>query len=89
MTADQIEAELDDLNACLTTPGLAAMAIELAKAFDAADAPTSKAVVARELNALMKTVRSLAPIGEEGDAVDDLTRQRDKRRAEARERQSG
>lgn len=80
MVADQIEAELNDLNAHSTTPGLAELAIELAKAFDSTDAPTSRAVVARELNALMKTVRSLAPVGEEGDVVDDLAARRAERR---------
>jgi hypothetical protein len=81
MTADEIRAELDELNAHQTTPGLAAMAIDLAKAFDACtDAPTSRAVVARELAALMKTVRALAPVKAEGDTVDDLSARRAKRR---------
>lgn len=84
MAADAIRAELDDLNAHSTTPGLAALAIELAEAFDATDAPTSRAVVARELNALMKTVRALAPVGEEGDAVDDLTDRREARKRKQR-----
>jgi hypothetical protein len=80
VVADQIEAELHGLNAHSATPGLAALAIELAKAFDSTDAPTSRAVVARELNALMKTVRALAPVGEEGDVVDDLAARRAERR---------
>ncbi|MEV5445247.1 hypothetical protein AB0N23_22305 [Streptomyces sp. NPDC052644] len=80
MIADDVRAELDQLNAHTTTPGLAAMAIALAESFDETEAPTSRAVVARELNALMKTVRQLAPVGEEGDAVDDLAARREKRR---------
>ncbi|MEU2181242.1 hypothetical protein [Streptomyces thermolilacinus] len=80
MIADDIRAELDQLGADATTPGLAAMAIALAESFDETEAPTSRAVVARELNALMKTVRALAPVGEEGDVVDDLAARREKRR---------
>lgn len=80
MAADDVRAELEDLNAHSTTPGLAALVISLAEAFDATDAATSKAVVARELNALMKTVRSLAPVKSEGDKLDDLSARRAKRR---------
>lgn len=80
MAAEGIRRELEDLNAHQSTPGLAELAIELAEAFDSTDAPTSRAVVARELTALMKTVRSLAPVGEEGDVVDDLAARRAERR---------
>jgi hypothetical protein len=80
VAADEIIAELEELNAHQTTPGLAAVAIELARAFDGTDAPTSRAVVARELAALMKTVRALAPVKAEGDKLDDLSARRAKRR---------
>lgn len=80
MAAEEIRAELEDLNAHVTTPGLAAVVIKLAESLDATDAATTQAVVARELNALMKTVRSLAPMSEEGDAVDDLAARRAARR---------
>lgn len=80
MIADEIRAELDIIGAHTTTPGLAATVIALAQSFDETEAPTARAVVARELNALMKTVRALAPVGEEGDAVDDLAARREKRR---------
>lgn len=80
MIADEIRSELDELSAHQTTPGLAALAIALASAFDDTDAPTSRAVVARELAALMKTVRSLAPVKAEGDKLDDLSARRAKRR---------
>lgn len=80
MAADQIRAELDLLGAASVSPGLAALAIELAETFDDTDAATSRAVVARELNATMKILRALAPVGEEGDAVDDLAARRAKRR---------
>lgn len=80
MTADQIRAELDQLNAASVAPGLAALAISLAETYDDTDAPTSRAVVARELAATMKTLRALAPVGEEGDVLDDLAARRAKRR---------
>ncbi|WP_455360011.1 hypothetical protein [Streptomyces sp. SYSU K21746] len=82
-------AELDNLRVEQVSPGLAAVAVRLAKALDAIpadDAPTSQAVVADKLTAVMTKLRALAPIGEEGDAVDELTAQRAKRRAEAQER---
>ncbi|WP_236241152.1 hypothetical protein [Streptomyces sp. CC228A] len=80
MISSEIRAELDQLGAHTTTPGLAALALALAESFDDTDAPTSRAVVARELNALMKTIRAHAPVGEEGDAVDDLAARRAQRR---------
>jgi hypothetical protein len=78
---DKIQHEVDDLHADETAPGLAALAVELAKAIDGCDAPTSKAVVARELRSVIGDLRKLAPIGEEGDALDELTRKREARRA--------
>lgn len=84
---DKIRAEIEQLGVEAVAPGMAAVAMELAEAFEDAGAPTSKAVVARELSAVMVKLRALAPVGEEGDAVNDITRQREKRRADARERQ--
>ncbi|MFF2502185.1 hypothetical protein ACFVTY_02130 [Streptomyces sp. NPDC058067] len=78
--ADMIAAELDDLHADETSPGMAAVALDLAKAIDASDAPTAKAVVADKLRPIMSDLRKLAPIGEEGDALDELTRKREARR---------
>jgi hypothetical protein len=67
-----------------------ALALSLARAVDSsAKNPAAKAVAARELRAVMKELRAMAPIGEEGDAVDDIARQREKRREEARKRRSG
>ncbi|WP_409469072.1 hypothetical protein [Streptomyces sp. HC307] len=86
--ADKIDAELDDLHAHGTAPGMAAVALELARAIDGSDAPTAKAVAARELRSIMSDLRKLAPVGEEGDAVDDIAQQRAKRRAAAREQAS-
>ncbi|MBA2951597.1 hypothetical protein [Streptomyces himalayensis] len=78
--ADKIAAELDDLHADETSPGMAAVALDLAKAIDASDAPTAKAVVADKLRPIMADLRKLAPVGEEGDALDELTRKREARR---------
>ncbi|MET9517026.1 hypothetical protein [Streptomyces sp. NPDC002994] len=94
MIADAIRAELDQLGVTIVSPGLAAVAINLAEALDeipAGDAPTSKAVVADKLTAIMTKLRGLAPPAVKGDAVDDIAEQREKRRSEARKRgeQSG
>lgn len=85
-------AELDNLRVEAVSPGLAAVALRLAEALDAIpadDAPTSQAVVADKLTAVMTKLRALAPVQEKGDAVDDIARQREKRRADARQQQSG
>ena len=78
--AAKIQAELDDRHADETSPGMAAVALDLAKAIDASDAPTAKAVVADKLRPIMNELRKLAPVGEEGDALDELTRKREARR---------
>ncbi|MFB7548585.1 hypothetical protein [Streptomyces sp. NPDC056154] len=72
------------------SPGLVAVALKLATALDAlesGDAPTSQAVVADKLATILARLRALAPVQEEGDAVDDISRQREKRRADAQQRQ--
>ena len=83
--ADKIAAELDDLHAEETSPGMAAVARALAKAIDETDAPTAKAVAARELRSIMADLRKLAPVETKGDAVDDVGRKREERRAKLRE----
>ncbi len=83
--ADEIRAELDQLNADDTAPGMAAVAHELARAFDETDAPTSKAVVAREISALMTKLHALSKPSGKGGALDDLTRKREERLAKRRE----
>lgn len=82
-------AELDALHVESNAPGLVALALKLARQIDGADAPTAAAVVARELRATMADLRKLAPIGEEGDTVNDIARQREKRREAARSKQAG
>jgi len=83
--ADKIAAELEDLHADETSPGMAAVALDLAKAIDGTDAPTAKAVLADKLRPIISDLRRLAPVGEKGDAVDDIAEQRAKRRAAARQ----
>jgi hypothetical protein len=84
--ADEIATELDDLHAAETSPGMAAVARDLARSIDATDVPTAKAAVADKLRSIMADLRRLAPVGERGDTVDDIAEQRAKRRAAARER---
>lgn len=86
---DKIETELDELHAHETSPGMAAVALDLAKAIVDSDAATAKAVVADKLRSIMADLRKLAPVESKGDAVDDIAEQREKRRAAAREQASG
>lgn len=87
--ADKIAAELEDFHADETSPGMAAVALDLAKAIDESDAPTAKAVVADKLRAIMSDLRKLAPVEVKGDAVDDVGRKREERRAKLREQAAG
>lgn len=82
--ADAIRAELDSLGAEEIAPGLAAVALDLAAAIDSTDAPTSKAVVARELSGLMVKLRALANPTAGRGTVDELKRKRAARRDRAR-----
>ncbi|WPP30030.1 hypothetical protein [Streptomyces sp. CL7] len=90
VVANGIKEEIAGLKVDDQAPGMIALALSLARAVDSsAKNPAAKAVAARELRAVMKELRAMAPIGEEGDAVDDIARQREKRREEARKRRSG
>ncbi|MEU9789100.1 hypothetical protein AB0E27_00500 [Streptomyces sparsogenes] len=84
--ADKIAAELGDLHADETSPGMAAVAHRLARLLDDTDALASAAVGADKLRSIMSDLRKLAPAETKGDAVDDVAQQREKRRAEARQR---
>lgn len=87
MIADAVRAELDQLRVIQVSPGLAAIAISLAEALDQiepGDAPTSKAMVADKLHALLVRLRALAPVQEKGDSIDDIARDRERRRANLR-----
>ncbi|WP_405794099.1 hypothetical protein [Streptomyces sp. NBC_01506] len=75
MIADEIRAEIEQLNAETVAPGLAAVAIRLAEALDqipVGDAPTAQAVVSRDLLATMGKLRALSPPDVKGDVVDEL-----------------
>ncbi|MEU5192768.1 hypothetical protein AB0G86_01720 [Streptomyces scabiei] len=86
---DKIAEELSDLHAEETSPGMAAVALDLAQAIDGTDVPGVKAKAAHELRSIMADLRKLAPVGEEEDAVNDIARQREKRRADARKAAGG
>ncbi|WHM32438.1 hypothetical protein OH540_21280 [Streptomyces sp. BPPL-273] len=87
--ADKIAQELDDLHADETSPGMAAVALDLAKAIDGTNVPGQKAQAADKLRSIMADLRRLAPVEARGDTVDDIAEQRKKRRAAAREQASG
>lgn len=90
VVATAIKEEITALNVEDQAPGMTALALSLARAVDAsAKNPGAKAVAARELRAVMRELRALAPVESKGDAVDDVAQQREKRRAAARERASG
>ncbi|MFF1686070.1 hypothetical protein [Streptomyces sp. NPDC058254] len=78
---EKIAEELQSIKAHETAPGQAALALALAESIDETTGATSRANAARELRTLMETLHKLAPVGEEGDALDDLTRRREERRA--------
>ncbi|WP_328941530.1 hypothetical protein OG259_07605 [Streptomyces sp. NBC_00250] len=83
MVAEEIQAEIDQLGVMAVAPGQAELALALARTFDETEAPTSRAVVARELGVVMKTLRALAPVRSEGDALDEIQARREKRRHSA------
>ncbi|MFF1297933.1 MULTISPECIES: hypothetical protein [unclassified Streptomyces] len=78
---EQIEAELEDLHAHETSPGMAAVALDLARAMAASDAPTAKAVCAEKLRTIMSDLRKLAPAETKGDGVDGIVGNRAERKA--------
>ncbi|MGW9371184.1 hypothetical protein ACWGVR_14375 [Streptomyces xanthophaeus] len=73
-------AEIDELGVAEIAPGLAALAIILAQHLDDTEAPTSAAVVGRELRATLDKLRLVAPGKREGDGLDELTARRAQRR---------
>ncbi|OKJ73432.1 hypothetical protein AMK32_37095 [Streptomyces sp. CB01883] len=87
--ADKIAQELEDLHADETSPGMAAVALDLARGIDGTDVPGVKAKAAHELRSIMADLRRLAPVESKGDTVDDIAEQRAKRRAAAREQAAG
>ncbi|MFD7093386.1 hypothetical protein [Streptomyces xanthophaeus] len=73
---DATRAEIDRLGAAAVAPGLAALAITLAEHLDECTAPTSAAVVGRELRATLDKLRDVAPGKSEGSKLDDLSAKR-------------
>lgn len=81
MTESETRAEIDGLGVQSIAPGLVAIALELARQLDDCEAPTSAAVVARELRATMLELRRVAPPKvAAADPVDQLAAKREKRR---------
>jgi hypothetical protein len=87
--ADKIAREIEDLHAEETSPGMAAVALDLAKAMDSTNVPGAKAQAADKLRSIMSDLRKLAPVESKGDAVDDIAEQRAKRRAAAQHAAGG
>ncbi|WP_237408954.1 hypothetical protein [Streptomyces sp. M2CJ-2] len=79
--AEAIAAEIVQLAVGERAPGLSELAESLARSVDeAVDNPSAKAAAARELRAVMKELRALAPVKSEGGALDDLAAKRAQRR---------
>jgi len=82
MTLDETQAEIDELGVAGIAPGLVAVALRLARHLDDCEAPTSAAVVARELRATMLELRKVAPAKTAAaDPVDQLAAKRKRRRS--------
>lgn len=73
--------EITQLGVRDRAPGLAELAESLARSVDeAVENPSAKAAAARELRAVLKNLRALAPVKSEGGALDDLAAKRAQRR---------
>ncbi|MFL4904653.1 hypothetical protein ACJ6WF_16065 [Streptomyces sp. MMS24-I2-30] len=77
-------AEIEQMRVGEISPGLAQLALTLAASVDERSGPTAKANAARELRAVMESLRKLAPVAEEDDKVDQLAQKREERRVRAR-----
>lgn len=83
--ADRIAEEITELDVREIAPGLAQAAIRLAETMDdPSNGATSMANAMQALRAVMLDLRKLAPVQVEGDSVDDITRDREQRRARLR-----
>lgn len=80
--AEGVEAEIEQLGVDDVAPGLCASALALARLLDEQSGATAAANAARELRAIMIDLRKLSPVGEEGDALDDLAQRREARRTQ-------
>jgi hypothetical protein len=77
-------AEIEQLHVADRAPGLAQLALTLARLLDGEDGATAKANVGRELRAVMVELRKLAPVAAESDRVDELAKKRQDGRIRAR-----
>ncbi|MGW0131902.1 hypothetical protein [Streptomyces sp. NPDC003299] len=74
-------AEIDTLRVGDLAPGLVALALKLARQIDECEAPTTAAVVGRELRATLLELRKVAPpAAAAADPLDQLAEKRRKRR---------
>ncbi|MEU0716829.1 hypothetical protein ABZ498_06560 [Streptomyces lavendulocolor] len=92
MITDEVSQELDNLGVTSTAPGLAAIALNLARTLDEippGDSPTSQAAVARELAALLVRLRAMSGTSGKGGARDELMRRREERLKQQRQRAAG
>lgn len=81
---EAISTEIDRLQVADLAPGLAQLALTLARLMDGEDGATAKANTARELRAVMADLRKLAPVATETDRVDELAKKREDGRIRAR-----
>ncbi|MGW7239727.1 hypothetical protein [Streptomyces sp. NPDC054804] len=79
-------AEIERLGVGEIAPGLAQLALTLAASVDERGGPTAKANAARELRAVIETLRKLAPVAAETDRVNELGDELAKRREGGRVR---
>lgn len=77
-------AEIAQLRVGEVAPGLAQLALTLAAVMDGKDGATAKANTGRELRAVIESLRKVAPLEEQNDAVDQLAKKREERRVTAR-----
>ena len=82
--SDSIAEEIAKLQVGEIAPGLAALAVSLARSVDVPGNPTAQANAARELRAVMEDLRKLAPVAAETDRVDELAKKREDGRIRAR-----
>lgn len=78
--ASAVRAELARLGLDPADSGLAAAALALADALDAAELARDVAGLGRELRAVLADIHRAVPERQEGDALDDLAARRAERR---------
>jgi hypothetical protein len=81
---EAVGAEIERLRVAEISPGLAQLALTLAASIDEKGGPTAKANAARELRAVIESLRKLAPVAAETDRVDELSKRREDGRVRAR-----